>query len=212
MQTTIHEYKKMNNSSLYVSDYYQELFYMNIVEVPLLEEILKKKTTTSAYYPTLYRDIWFMIEQPYEVVQFSKKVDFSNEVLAEILKAIYEHPTFHIIHDINRLEKGSSFMNALLLTEMVSVMIDGDLEILFDVKNNRETINLATFIDEHLEVGNCLECAAQSILHSSKELPIYFDMNIFVELPITEKTQYSLEVLQETNLLEDLNSYKEVYM
>lgn len=212
MQTMIHEYKKTNNSTLQVSEYYQELFYMNIVEVPLLEEILMKKTETSAYYPTLYRDIWFMIEQPYETVQFSEKVDFSNEVLAEILKAIHDHPTFHIIHDLNHFENGNSFMNALLLTEMVSVMIDGDLEVLFNAKNNREKIDLATFIAEHLEVGNCLECAAQSILHSSKELPIYFDMNTFVELPITEKTQYSLEVFHETNLLEDLNSYKEVYM
>lgn len=211
MQTITNDYKNSQNSVLLLNELDYENFYMNLVEVPLLEKTLTERSGKNAYYPTLYRDIWFMIEQPYTNVQFNEKVDFSNEVLSQILQSIYDHPTFHIIHDLSNEKHGSSFVHALLLTEMVSLMIEHEVNALFDSNGTAKDSDLNEFIQNQLNIGNCLECAAQSILHALNELPIFFDMSSFSNLPLAEKTNYSLEVFNEIRLMDDVISYRAAF-
>lgn len=212
MQTITTEYKNSKNSILSLNEHHYELFYINLVEVPLLEKTLTERTSKYAYYPALYRDIWFMIDQPFDQIQFSKKVDYSNEVLSLILQSIYDHPTFHIIHDLAHEKNGSSFINALFVTDMLVLMLDSEVSRIFDPAATHETVALHAFINEQLEIGNCLECAAQAIVKSLNELPIFFDMASFNELPLAEKTKYSLEIFKETNFLYELADFKELYL
>lgn len=212
MQTILNEFKKSKNSVLSLDEDQYDFFYTNIVEVPLLEQILAERAINNSYYPALYRDIWFMIEQPYEIVQFSEKVDFSNEVLSQILKAVYEHPTFHIIHEISEHNCGNSFVCALLLTEMVAMMIDSEIESIFSSDEQSNSFDLQHFIDEQLAIGNCLECAAHTVLHSMNELPIYVDMDLFSQLPLAERTNHSLQIFTEMNLMDEVDTYKSIYL
>lgn len=212
MQTIATEYKNSKTSILSLNEHHYELFYINLVEVPLLEKTLTERASKYAYYPALYRDIWFMIDCPFNQVQFSKKVDYSNEVLSLILKNIYDHPTFHIIHDLAHEKNGSSFINALFLTEMVILMLDSEINKIFNPDSGQKDFALNEFIEKQLEIGNCLECAAQAIVHALKELPIFFDMDNFIELPLAEKTNYSLEIFQETQLLDDIQEFQAIYM
>lgn len=212
MQTITNEYEKSRNSVLDLNDKYFELFYVNIVEVPLLEKTLEERASKNAYYPTLYRDIWFMIEQPFHEVRFNKKVDFSNEVLSLLLQSIYDHPTFQIIHDLSHDKEGNSFVSALLLTEVITMVIDSELNELFNPNGTKKDTNLNEFINTQLELGNCLEYAAQSILFTLKELPIFYDMNAFTSLPLPEKTTRSLVVFNEMSLMEEVTLNKEIYM
>lgn len=153
-----------------------------------------------------------MIDQPFDQIQFSKKVDYSNEVISLVLQSIYDHPTFHIIHDLAHEKDGSSFVNALFLTEMVTLMLDFEVSKLFKTDEEQEVVELSDFIYNQLEIGNCLEYAAQAILRGLKELPIFFDMTNFTQLPLAEKTNYSLEIFQETHLLDDVEEFKAIYM
>ncbi|MBQ0139596.1 MAG: hypothetical protein KBT36_09885 [Kurthia sp.] len=212
MQTITTEYKNSKNSILSLNEHHYELFYINLVEVPLLEKTLTERASKYAYYPALYRDIWFLIDQPYDQIQFSTKVDYSNEVLSLILQSVYDHPTFHIIHDLAHDKNGSSFINALFVTEMVVLMLDSEVSRIFNPDGSNEAIALNEFINEQLEIGNCLECAAQAILKSLNELPIFFDMTTFNALPLAEKTKYSFEVFQETNFLDEISDFRELYM
>lgn len=212
MHTLTNEYKTSRSSVLSIDDYYFELFYINVVEVPLLEETLTERASKNAYYPTLYRDIWFMIEQPFYNVQFSKKVDYSNEVVSLILQNFYDHPTFQIIHDLSHEANGNTFVNALLLTDIVVMMIDSELNELFKPNGSQKDIDLNEFINEHLEIGNCLEYAAQSILFALNELPIFYDMTTFTHLPLAEKTKQALVVFHETSIFEEVEAKKVTYM
>lgn len=212
MHTITNEYKTSRSSILSIDDYYFELFYINIVEVPLLGETLYERASKNAYYPTLYRDIWFMIEQPFHQVQFNQKVDYSNEVVSLILQNFYDHPTFQIIHDLSHETNGNTFVSALLLTDIVVMMIDSELNELFNPNGSQKDLDLNEFIHEHLEVGNCLEYAAHSILFTLKELPIFYDMSQFHHLPLAEKTSHALVVLHEASLFEEVEARKVTYM
>ncbi|GEK33063.1 hypothetical protein [Kurthia sibirica] len=207
MITISNEYKESNKSILDVPKHYFEYFHVNLVEIPLLEQLLSERKETTSYYPSLYRDLWFMLDQSFNTIEFSEEIDFSNEVLAVVLKKLHDHPTFHIIHDLSHDVHGNPFISAFFLSEMVSLMIDAEIKQSIDGPFTDEKISLRHFVQQQLDVSNCLEGAAQAILHTNRELPLFVDIIQHNLLPLPEKTTLSLNILNETFIKDDIKPF-----
>lgn len=207
MKTISNAYKESNKSILEVDSDYFEYFNLNLVEIPLLEQLLTERKNLISYYPSLYRDLWFMLDQPFYNISFSNNVNYTNEVMAIVLKMIHDHPTFHIIHDLSQETNGNSFISAFFLTEMVSLMIDAEISQSINEPYAEEKMPLTEFVHAQLDISNCLEGTAQAILHTNRELPLFVDMIQHSLLPLPEKTTLSLNIIKETIVQNDMQTY-----